>query len=830
MPSHTASHNRRRQNHKKRKAHTISARHLEQQSQRDNFYIWANYKWIKEVPKTIPRDMRYIRPLDNFSLIQDDAYKNVNSMIDEYIKEHGGSTKCEGKAREFYNMYTSFVNLNKESVLCHIENYCKTYDNMVQENNIWKFLGYINQNEMIKWASPVVWMVGTDDYVSGKLSPLLLSPSLSLYDYRFYMDDKTIKRQMRSVKLNVSAKEHFSGDIFKDISSDSNGPETKTIEYINYKNQITRAFLKFIDTVFTKCLGADYEKKHSISAQDVYDIEAELMKDMNNIDIRYDQNYAHIYSTSTHPDVQPDKVKVKKTHSKYRYNHIRSHKKCADWSSTAKKEEDDKRPAHYAYNIRGASRIFIDDSKAHTDIDWSAFAECIGYKKEDIPSYYIAQQVGYLKTVMCRLKREWASDKWKSYWFFIYMRQIICFHDEWREIYLDFNETLIRGRDTHFPRKYFPIIGLAYAFPKLMDCEYTKRHKNPEMIAKVREMAETMTECYKKRIERNDWMTPYTKKGAIKKLNTIQLLIGENNITAEDPYHLHYDPKDAWGNLLKCSEYHTKYIATHSVIDGDSAARMLDSDDIETMNWAKIKTNGIQAYIVNAYYMSNNNSVYIPVAYMHSLNMQFGRGYEYDLAGLGYTLGHELSHALHVSGRVYNYNGIVKNWWSPKDVAIYERKINRICRQYEEISKKYGFVIDGKLSLSENLADITGLAICEDALNEFHQKNHDDILLSSSASSAAASASSAASVSSASSALMTDQMRRISFQHFYTYYAIQSRAFATRREILVQVITNPHLDLKIRTNVPLMRSKIFQNVFEIRKGDKMYCEEHDTVF
>ena len=148
MPSRTESHNRRRRNHKKRKAHTISAKHLEQQSQRDNFYIWANYKWIKDVPKTIPKDMRYIRPLDNFALIQDDTYKNVNSMIDEYIKEHGGPTKCEGKAREFHNLYKSFVTLDKEPVLCHIENYCKTYDNMVQENNIWKFLGYINQNEI----------------------------------------------------------------------------------------------------------------------------------------------------------------------------------------------------------------------------------------------------------------------------------------------------------------------------------------------------------------------------------------------------------------------------------------------------------------------------------------------------------------------------------------------------------------------------------------------------------------------------------------------------------------------------------------------------------
>jgi hypothetical protein len=70
----------------------------------------------------------------------------------------------------------------------------------------------------------------------------------------------------------------------------------------------------------------------------------------------------------------------------------------------------------------------------------------------------------------------------------------------------------------------------------------------------------------------------------------------------------------------------------------------------------------------------------------------------------------------------------------------------------------------------------------------------------------------------------------MSFQHFYTYYAIQNRQYANRREILVQVITNPHLDLKIRTNVPLMRSKTFREVFDIRKGDKMYSDEFDVVF
>jgi len=817
---------RTRSNHRKTHKYVISTRHLEQQSIRDNFYMWANYKWIKEVPKTLPKEMRYIRPLDNFSIIQEDTYKNVVSMIHDYIKDQGGPKKCSGSARQFYNMYTSLLNLNEEPILCHIEEYCRNYDNMVQENNLWKFLAYINQNEMIKWASPVVWSVSSDDYVSGKLSPHISSPSLTLYDYRFYLDDKILQNQMNNVRINVSAKEHFSGEVIKNTGDDKDDEYTQTVEYMKYKKQITTAYLKFIDTVFTKCLGSDYEKTHKISAQNVFDIEAELMKTMNNIDVRYDKNYAHIFATSTHPDIHPDKVKLKDSHRNKR------RRSCAQWSSNSKREEEEEamraKPAHYAFNIRGASRIFIDDSIAHTDINWREFAKYIGYKEEQIPSYFIAQQVGYLKTILCTLKKEWASDKWKSYWFFIYMRQIICFHDKWREIYLDFNDTLIRGRDTHFPRKYFPIIGLSYTFPKFMDHEYTKRYKNEEMISKVREMATTITECYKKRIERNKWMSAYTKKGALKKLDTIHLYIGDNSITANDPVHLNYDEKDAWGNLLKCSQYHTKYLAEHSVLPGDSSERKLDLDDIDTLNWTKMKSNGTQSYIVNAYYQSHNNSVYIPTAYMHSLNIQFGRGYEYDLAGLGYTMGHELSHALHVNSRVYNHKGVIENWWSPKDIAIYERKINRISRQYEHISKKYGFVIDGNLSLSENLADITGLAVCEDALNEFHNKIQDDTLFTGASSSTIET--NTAFTRGSSSALMTNHMRRISFQHFYTYYAIQSREFASRREILVQLTTNPHLDLKMRTNVPLMRSKIFQDVFEIRKSDKMYGDDHDTVF
>jgi predicted metalloendopeptidase len=797
---------RRHRDHHKRTHHRHTRSHKNHHQRDDtlrtnNFYLWANRKWLNEVPKTLPRELKYIRPLDNFKLIQDEMYKNVLIMVSEYTRHNTGA------ARQMKNVIASFRDLHPEPIHRHISDFCKLYNELVQENNLYKFLGIMNQYEMVSWALPIVWNVYPDEYTPGKLSAHIGGPSLSLYDYRFYLNDSIVTKQMRGVRLNVSntvvREEQIGGGNQNGTDDGGGGPETKTIEYIKYKHRITSAYMKFIDDVFTKCLGRDYEKTHNIKPQDVYDTECRLMEHLSNIDPRFDNNYANIYQSAKHPD-KPPHLSEKKKHK-----HADKHRHCdcaSDTGCTGNTEADIQKllkTPHYRDNIHGATRVLTRDAVCLTDIDWAELAKWIGYPSEKcIPPYFIAYQVGYLKSVMACLKKEWASDKWKSYWYFIYMRQLICFHDKWRHIYLDFNETLIRGKDTHFPREYFPIIGLAYMFPKTMTEEFTRRFKNEEMVTKVREIGTTMIECFKDRIQKNTWMSAYTKKGALKKLNTLTLNIGEANLSAPDPSNLEYDPKDAWGNLKKRSVQRTLYIAKHHC----SSNGKLSFNDLDVMNWGTMKLVGYQSFVVNAYYTPNSNSIYIPTAYMHSMNVQFGRGYEYDLASVGFTFGHELSHSIHVSSRIYDHRGVIKNWWTQDDIATYERKIAAIRKQYELVSKRDGFVIDGNLSLPENLADVTGLALCEDALNRFHE------------------------TSDSAGITTNDHLRRMSFNNLYTYYAIQSRQYANRREIMVQVLTNPHLNMKIRTNVPLMRSKTFRDVIEIKKGDKMYNDDFDTVF
>lgn len=789
----------------------------------NNFYLWANKKWLKEVPKTLPRELKYIRPLDNFKLIQDEMYKNTLAMIDDYTRDIKHNSVI---VKQMKNMFASFRDLHPEPILGHISDFCNLYANLVCENNLYKFLGVMNQNEMIRWALPVVWNVYPDEYTSGKLSAHVGTPSLSLYDYRFYISEHILEKQMRGVRLNVSAskviQQHQNGgrksrrrestrnrtSTYTD--SDGDTPDMRTVDYLTYKKRITNAFLRFIDDIFTKCLGDNYESTHNVKVSDVYDIECKILTCMNNLDCRFDESYTNIYRTDKQYD-KPPHLSCFPSHTpsgNIRMKHMNCDcETCGTTDNNDGNLQERLKLPHYKDNIRGSTRILTQDAMSIVGIDWQEMAKWIGYgdNPSDVPPYFIVNQVGYLSSVMELLKKEWASDAWKSYWYFIYFRQLISFHDKWREIYLDFNDTLIRGKDTHFPREYFPIIGMAYAFPKTMTEEFTQRHKNEEMITKVREIGNTMLECYKARIGRNTWMSAYTKKGALKKLNTLQFRIGEANLSASDPTNLEYDPKDAWGNLLKRSIQRTEYIARHHQ---DMDRKKLSAEDLDIISWGTMKLVGVQSFVVNAYYTPNSNSIYIPTAYMHSMNVQFGRGYEYDLASVGFTFGHEISHALHVNSRIYNHKGIIKNWWSKEDTKTYERKIAAICRQYEEIARKDGFVIDGNLSLSENLADVTGIAVCEDALNKYHRHVYDDV----------------------SDITRDEHVRMSSFLNFYTYYAIQNRQYANFREILVQVLTNPHLNLKIRTNVPLMRSKTFHEVIGINKSDKMYNDEFDVIF
>jgi putative endopeptidase len=201
-------------------------------------------------------------------------------------------------------------------------------------------------------------------------------------------------------------------------------------------------------------------------------------------------------------------------------------------------------------------------------------------------------------------------------------------------------------------------------------------------------------------------------------------------------------------------------------------------------------------------YAATENSITIPLAYLQKPFIDLEeRGIEYNLTRIGFTIGHEMSHALDDWGSQYDYTGKLHNWWTEKDVKSFKKIQTDVVKQYEAFAAQDGIIFDAWPSIGEDLADISGLTICREYLRDFQLKNEDDL-----------------------------PIVKLSFEAFFVYFAIQQRQQISKKAILAQLKTNPHPLDKYRCNVPLSRLPTFRVIYDIKKGDKMWWPSTNRVW
>ena len=211
------------------------------------------------------------------------------------------------------------------------------------------------------------------------------------------------------------------------------------------------------------------------------------------------------------------------------------------------------------------------------------------------------------------------------------------------------------------------------------------------------------------KIHRNTWLDPSTKKTALKKLLKLKLVVGSPENLREDPI-FDYKSDDPWYNMLLLINWkHKQYIS----LEGK------DLIDIPRIDWEHFKITGTQSYIVNAFYTPTSNSIYIPLAYLQPPFIDLKeRGLEYNLAFIGYTIAHELSHCFDANGSKFDENGNLHDWWTKNDKLEYQKKIKDVINQYETFAKRDGIEFDAAIGVSESLADISGMSLIEEYLRD----------------------------------------------------------------------------------------------------------------
>ena len=424
------------------------------------------------------------------------------------------------------------------------------------------------------------------------------------------------------------------------------------------------------------------------------------------------------------------------------------------------------------------------------DFDWGTFSHHLGYKTP--PQNVVVSSLSSLKCITKLLVKNWNTPKWRSYWIYIQFKQMIRFEPEWRDVHFEFYGKFISGQDIKMPINIYSLFILSFSFNTFLTQRYVENNYNPLYITYVEHILSDLKVVFINRIERNKWLSKPTKIKAIQKLKKLKIIVGIPPELREDPI-LNYVDDDPWhNNIILCDWKHSNAIA----LEGN------DIIDIPEIDWYTFKLVGTQAYIVNAFYRPTSNSIYVPLAYLQKPFIDLNeRGIEYNMAFIGYTIGHEISHSLDNHGSKYDEDGNLNNWWTDHDRAIFDSKVNNVIKQYNVWAKRDGLEFDATMSAGEDVADIAGLSLAEEYLLDFQITNNE-----------------------------IELVQKINLEQFYIYCAVAARQVISEKAIKQQLKTNPHPLEKYRCNCPLSRLKLFKNIYGVKNSNKMHWENTDAIW
>ena len=438
------------------------------------------------------------------------------------------------------------------------------------------------------------------------------------------------------------------------------------------------------------------------------------------------------------------------------------------------------------------NKINTIESMTKYDFNWKEFAKELGFSYT--PPFYITSNENYLKCGTEVMLKNWNSDKWLSYWVFLFLKPICRMTSGWENIIYDYFGRYERGQEAiNTSNAVSATLYLSIPFNKFLTDQYVAKYENAASLKYVEVLCNDLKETFLKMMRRNTWLSPSTKKYALLKLKHLHFDIATPKILREDPL-LNYG-ESIIENMNKIFEWRHEQSLQ---LEGKEAV------DIPIMDWTQypVKMTGRQAYIVNASYTPSKNGIYINLGYIQKPFLDLDeRGIEYNLAHLGFTIGHEMSHGFDDWGSQYDYHGNLNDWWTPSDKKKFKEIQADVINQYEVFAARDGIKFDASIGIGEDLADISGLAICDKYLRDNQWHNNDII-----------------------------PIQNISFEAFYVFYAYQQKQQVSKKALAAQLKTNPHPLDKYRCNVPLSRSLVFRAIYDVSKDDGMWWHNTNTVW
>jgi len=302
---------------------------------------------------------------------------------------------------------------------------------------------------------------------------------------------------------------------------------------------------------------------------------------------------------------------------------------------------------------------------------------------------------------------------------------------------------------------------------------FIDRFISPSIKTNVTSLAKEIQNMAIERIKVTEWLEPSTRRKSVQKISLTYLGIGYPSKFKKTSFD-NISPSNLVLNILTLGSEESK-------------------KDLATMNTElKVKEWDDSVFAVNAYYYNEGNRLIIPAGILQWPFFHIAASDGWNFGGIGATIGHELTHSFDIDGKDYDIHGNLHPWWTPNDNKHYNAITKQLIKLYTNTSQ-FNQHINGTLTLSENIADLGGLAISLAAL----KKRLDTKKVSS-------------------------ETRKKELMDFFKSYAVSWRTKEKKEKALQSLFMDVHAPPEFRVNNIVCQFDDWYECFDVKVGDAFF--------
>ena len=346
---------------------------------------------------------------------------------------------------------------------------------------------------------------------------------------------------------------------------------------------------------------------------------------------------------------------------------------------------------------------------------------------------------------------------------------------------------MLYGKDVTPPREK----QVAEATPGLLGHPlsqlYVAKYMTPESRREVEAMVARVKAQFRARIERNGWLSAETRAQALAKLDKTEIRVG-------------YPAKwiDYTGVDVRRDDYAGNAMRLNEFLVRRELAKL--GKPVELDQFAV--PNSTLPIVINAGYDTSWNGIEIPAAFLQPPFYDAKADPAVNYCTMGAVIGHELTHGFDSQGRLYDAKGNVRDWWTQADAKRFADETAKLAKQADAFEILPGLRLNGAIEVTENLADVGGVALGYAALQE-HLREHPE----------------------ANRTIDGFTPSQRCFLAWAQLWADKTNEGAMRQILPV----DGHPPGVYRMAAPSQHEKAFYEAFGIRAGDRMWLDPSDRV-